>query len=1161
MNRFLCAFLCPVVGAILFGLCDLAWAFRLLDVEFASDERLLILVYGTGRHVLIGIIFGALGALVMAAPTRPKRWLDPRVLTGAAVIGALWDWSLRNLTEGPKISVHWIAPFLHWGLMIGGPLGIFVALRILRPWIVAIADGSGRRLRVGLGLLALGAMAFTTRLNITLLPGHYPGVHMLWVVFALLCASAAVFCLVGRALALGRLRPALALVVAAGILGGALWLEGRDTFQATRSYSSTVVQGANPHAELIDLVFKRFATTQSVDIANVLDLVREMEQAGSRDLTSILDQVLPQRRDYNILLIAVDTVRWDHTGLAGYTENPTTPVLEQLGREGFVFTNAYTPYPTSNYAYASVLTGLTAGATPLHGYRSKLSWKFPDTVHYPELVSRAGMNTIGVTGFGKIERRNMRFFGMLETGFDTFNPDQTGDPGMKARAVTDSVLKQLVNRKTRRFFSFVHYMEPHNPYETHQGHDFGTSARDRYDSEIAHCDAEIGRLIDGLKQRKLWDNTVVCVFSDHGEGFGDHGFPFHNSSLYEEEIRVPLLIRIPGLQAGKRIDTPVSLVDVMPTCLAVADIGDPEERMGQSLLPYMLDQEGLPDRVIFSQQYSPRQTARELEQRCVVYRGLKLIEVVRKNPDWFLFDLEQDPRERRNLFNQPEYSKRQAVLAGLLSAQVESIKKRVGGKPLDDPAVALQAHLETALMWIRAPDQKKIRRAITYLRTKLRNRYAGLNLLCEEMPAQLMNDLHAEILKLATGLLPKRETSLYNLLLVLPRPENEAYFSALMKDKSPTVRADGAVGLVSLGLDAGREELLAMCRRQRNPVLRFPYAVALGDLGHGEFLPDFVRIIRGNATREVVPLLRALARSKEPAGLDALTRRLALNELFDYTIRRSTVEYASAVGGARGAEVLLYFASEPDPTLRDVAIAGLRKHYGDEFDQRIKEFAELREARDALVNGKAELATQLFEAWLEKTEDPPPGAALDLARARVHLGRQTGAAAALDRAIGADDPRAADAARRMKAHIKDLRWFYPANDFKVSIEVIRKPPTLRRNRCYFIEVKVTNRAKVYWHGGHWNFGPVLRCRLVDTDGQIMKQDTKGKKMNVHVINNFLPLRGLEPGESVNLTLVGHAPAGAWKDARIAVSFSQYHTDHIPDDRDFPLVVEQLYEPK
>jgi arylsulfatase A-like enzyme len=165
-----------------------------------------------------------------------------------------------------------------------------------------------------------------------------------------------------------------------------------------------------------------------------------------------------------------------------------------------------------------------------------------DNVFLQERLHKAGLRTVSVQGYWYFVEEQSG----LVRGFDVV--DQTakppsvkieGDGTVNSDKISDAALKQLQAVKDQRFFMWVHYVDPHADYVPHDGFDFGTKGRDRYDGEIAFVDQQIGRLLDFVQQGPLNDNTVIIVSSDHGEAFGEHGLYRHGFEVWEELIRVP----------------------------------------------------------------------------------------------------------------------------------------------------------------------------------------------------------------------------------------------------------------------------------------------------------------------------------------------------------------------------------------------------------------------------------------------------------------------------------------------------------------------------------------------------------------------------------------------------------------------------------------------
>jgi choline-sulfatase len=271
--------------------------------------------------------------------------------------------------------------------------------------------------------------------------------------------------------------------------------------------------------------------------------------------------VLPRPNVINVVLVTIDTLRADHVGAYGAPPG-STPALDSLASEGLRFENAISPVPLTRPAHASLFTGLYPED---HGIRDNLPAKLDSSV--PTLATRfkeAGYHTAGFVGSFLLGRGSG-----LETGFDAFGDgsisgrsDLIGSKAeRRAEEVAAEALEFLSTAKPP-FFLWVHFYDPHAPYDPQ-----GAFAGRGYRGEIAYTDAQVGRIVDGLRSRGFLDSTLVVATADHGEGLGDHGEDEHGVLVYEETLRVPLLVRGPGIPAGRVEREPVSLVDVAPFLL------------------------------------------------------------------------------------------------------------------------------------------------------------------------------------------------------------------------------------------------------------------------------------------------------------------------------------------------------------------------------------------------------------------------------------------------------------------------------------------------------------------------------------------------------------------------------------------------------------------
>ena len=312
----------------------------------------------------------------------------------------------------------------------------------------------------------------------------------------------------------------------------------------------------------------------------------------------------PLRPD--VLLVTFDTLRADHCSLYGY-ERRTTPQLDALAAEGVWFETAYAPTATTAPSISSLMTslhpahhGVTRNGTVLAERHDTLA----------EHLARAGYATRAVISSIVVAKR----FG-LGQGFDEYDDDMSGSEATfqlkhyaggevsggktdrRADATTARAFAQLDARPAQRpVFLWVHYMDPHEPYDPPSsfGDPFGAEDLPRdsqkraianYDTEIAFADEQLGRLVEHFEESAGRDGALVIIGADHGEGFLDHGWRGHGPQLYEEAVRTPLVFRWIGhLSAGGPIDMPVELLDIAPTLLGLLDIEiDPASFSGRDL--------------------------------------------------------------------------------------------------------------------------------------------------------------------------------------------------------------------------------------------------------------------------------------------------------------------------------------------------------------------------------------------------------------------------------------------------------------------------------------------------------------------------------------------------------------------------------------------------
>jgi len=284
----------------------------------------------------------------------------------------------------------------------------------------------------------------------------------------------------------------------------------------------------------------------------------------------------------NVLLVTIDSLRADRVGRG------LTPAIDGLAARGTRYTQARATVPLTLPSHASILTGTLP---PGNGVRRN-----GDVLQIRPTLARAfhdaGYRTAAFVGASVLDRR----FG-LSGGFDTYDDriarDPSGDAGVTAErrgnSVADAGLAWLQQRSMQPFFVWVHFYDPHAPYDPPQEY-LEKANGNAYDGEVAFADAQVGRLLDCLRDRALEASTIVVVTADHGEGLGDHGEATHGLLAYDSTIHVPLVVAVPGAIRRRGVippqgavppeggsDTgPVSLADLAGTLLAAAGVAVPD---------------------------------------------------------------------------------------------------------------------------------------------------------------------------------------------------------------------------------------------------------------------------------------------------------------------------------------------------------------------------------------------------------------------------------------------------------------------------------------------------------------------------------------------------------------------------------------------------------
>jgi arylsulfatase A-like enzyme/Tfp pilus assembly protein PilF len=348
----------------------------------------------------------------------------------------------------------------------------------------------------------------------------------------------------------------------------------------------------------------------------------------------------------NVLLITLDTTRADHIGCYGYQSARTT-AIDALAEHGVTFDNAYVTAPLTLPSHASMLTGLYPPENGLHDNGAgRLTESVPTLA---EVLRQHAYNTGAFIGSVVLHGKSG-----LDRGFQLYDDDMAGGERQgdethlmrNGRLVVDSAVNWLNSLNADDpFFCWVHFFDPHAPYQGHPEIFGDRFAAVPYDGDIAFADVQIDRLLERLKETGQYDQTLIIVVGDHGEGFNDHDELEHGFLLYNSTVRVPLIVSGPTASAtGERVETPVSLVDLMPTVLDCLQISSEAHVSGQSLRP-ALQRQPLESRACYSQTTSAFTAFGWAPLKSITTDEWKYVQTTREE----LYGLKSDPGELQNL--------------------------------------------------------------------------------------------------------------------------------------------------------------------------------------------------------------------------------------------------------------------------------------------------------------------------------------------------------------------------------------------------------------------------------------------------------------------------------------------------------------------------------
>lgn len=806
-------------------------------------------------EALLGALAGtAVVCLLALAVLLFGRLLPARRLV-ASYLGALllalplfgYDaFALFHGVQASRIPAHQVLSLVLVVVCAGGLFGLVWGWGWALARLARTHDGPGKaRARLGLalalGLACMVAALLAGNLNRTVLPRLYPWFHLS------LSAAQLVFCLLAVRL----------LFLLGGYAGNrADQPDGRRIWLFVLGASAFLVVGLVIEVPALarsqSLRFFIYEKTHVASIAmRMLPLPRTTTSlaaaAGSVDRLPPLPEG-PRRPDADIVLITIDAVRADHLGCYGY-RRPTTPNLDALAARGVRFAHAYTQAPHTSFSLASVMIGkyyptlARLAPSDTHETMAKLlriyGWKtaafFPPAVFY-------------------IDAQKMKAFESNNFDFEYVKYEYLDGEGRIGQ-----IADFLRAEHPRKLFLWLHLFEPHEPYVKHPGFDFGPSDLDRYDSEIAYADAVVGKVI-ALVQRER-PGAVVVVAADHGEEFGEHGGRYHGTTLFEEQVHVPLIVAVPGV-APHVVNGPVQLIDISATILGLLDLPRPARMRGTNLGPWLASPPAPDERL-------PPAFAEVEDKRMVVLGPEKLICDVSKDYCSY-FDLRGDAREQHDLADR--YPERVAVLRQQL-----------------DRWLGQQARYEASLLGAAGEGGD----------------YAGLIERARLGEAGVVLAL-AQMLDGRAPLAARREAAALLVTSLPPRGEALPVLREVAaKADDADIRNWAAVAAVRLGaseLQARVRALVTAGNGDLPAALPVHAALALAEKGDGGGVTVLGKALDGCDANVLLckQILAAMASLKDPRAVDPLVEHLAFVQT-----RLETVEALAAIADPKSIPALV----------------------------------------------------------------------------------------------------------------------------------------------------------------------------------------------------------------------------------------------------------------
>lgn len=357
----------------------------------------------------------------------------------------------------------------------------------------------------------------------------------------------------------------------------------------------------------------------------------------------------------NVILITLDTLRADYVGCYKHG-NALTPHIDAVANEGVIFERCIAQAPLTLPSHTSILSG----TYPLyHGVRTNGGFRIPTEIEFiSEVLKKENFKTSGFIGSYVLHSK----WGVNQ-GFDFFSDDfdlkkfytTTSEIEKNAETVLKDArvwLKKQVETGGR-FFTWIHLFDPHRPYKAPGL--YGDKYPDNpYRGEVEYVDEQLGLFFDFLKEEGIYNDTLLIITADHGEGLWEHGERTHGLFIYQSTVHVPLIIRAPFSLPVQRVSGLVELVDIAPTVLQALGIDIPASFQGESFLGLMLGQDTRSKQMAYTESFYSR-----------LHRGWSQLQGIYRDewkyiwaPNDELYQIIQDPNEQENLSIKKSFEKK-----------------------------------------------------------------------------------------------------------------------------------------------------------------------------------------------------------------------------------------------------------------------------------------------------------------------------------------------------------------------------------------------------------------------------------------------------------------------------------------------------------------------